>query len=356
MPLGRFDLPAPLNRASVMEMQRANAIELYDQFVIADLFNQNTRLTSTKDFNIPIMRDVRTAGTWHAKPAVGDRAERMSVGMLQGRVLFQAYKDEIEQTHVDGLRLFNANAPDFGQALAAAARQDAARRQAEIVRGYTARCLRNYEIWACNMLSQDSFTLTIDGSSETVTTGLTRNTTTRDTTNITGWGTASTDIVGFILQMFRDAEEDLGGVTHVIYSNRLNDELAKNDTVRAVYNAGSPRFRFTNLADLFSILSPSGAEGVQFMAHKGHYDTNASGGTRLYFWPKWHICFLNMRASVDGDAPIYNAAFPTMDDDYRGGLFTKVWQENEGGVWVKVGHNGGPVIANTERIKLFDVE
>ena len=86
MPLGRFDLPAPLNRASVMEMQRANAIELYDQFVIADLFNQNTRLTSTKDFNIPIMRDVRTAGTWHAKPAVGDRAERMSVGMLQGRV------------------------------------------------------------------------------------------------------------------------------------------------------------------------------------------------------------------------------------------------------------------------------
>jgi len=350
MGTSRFD-EDPLSQQSLTELQILNAIELYEENPLQALYSADTEMTLTEDFKTPVQRDVRTGGVWFAKPNISIPAARESFGMLQGFVLHQGYKDFISRSAGDAIRTHDMNVPQFSQGVANALREGGRREVQRIIRAFTALCLRNREIYSGKMLSTSgSFTLKISGADVVIDTGLTENTT------FGGWGTATTDIVAHLPKMLRLFREETGGNPDVIvYSDRLNDDFADNEELRAILNGGNGMFNFASFPDAARRVGGAALAGTNFVASSQWYDETAEGGTRQYIWPKYKITMFRNRGT-NGSNTICNKVVGTPDDNFQGGLYTDSWEVKEVGTAVKVGDNFGPFNANPEQMMLWNVE
>lgn len=347
MSMGTGDAPY-LARETVTKVITQNVQAILDEFPVYNLFTGGgePEMLAGEVALIDLDYQEKRAADLHTQPGRADRFVHTRTGQILVRMLYTQVKDSIRPNELAQLRLPGESGdvmPGTQQVLAKINR---------IVERGTRTILRARELDCCNMLSSASFTRTVDGVSNTITTGL----------SLLGsgyvsasWATASTDIVGDLGKMLETHIDQAGELPSTcVMSFRQAANIAKNDKIRALLNGnGLPSAgELASAGALSNIFAALGAPGVNVLVHMGHYQ-NASS-TKTYYWASDRLTLVSSPMSALGFATC-----PQILPDgsvSTASIFPHQWVDNEtGDHWIKVQGVGAPYLGDIDKITLFDL-
>ena len=351
MTMGPGDAPY-LAREVIASVITQNVQALLDEFPVYNLF---TSTTGGQPLLVPgevALMDVdyqeRRAAENHTAPGRADRFIHTRTGQLLVRMLYQQVKDAIRPNELAQLRL-----PGQGDNLPPDAAAVAAKINRIVERG-TRTILRAREIDCCSMLSSASYTRTVDGVANTVTTGLTL---LGAGTISASWATASTDIVGDMGKMLETHIDQAGEDPTVCVMSFLQAaNIAKNDKVRALLNGnGLPMAGDLGLGGVISnVFAACGVPGVQVVIHKSHYAN--SSGTKTYYWASDRLTLASLQNSRDVFGFVTCPQILPDGSLSTESIFSHRWVDDESGEhWLKIQGVGAPYLGDTQKITLYDL-
>jgi hypothetical protein len=351
MTFGAGDSPF-LKREVITPVIRSNVSALLDEFPVYTLFTGTSggtpRMVAGEISLLDIDYQEKRKADLHAQPGLADRFIHTRYGQLMVRVLYEQIKDCIRPNELAQLRM-----PGQSSGLAPAAAEVLTKIDTIVERG-TRTILRAREQDCCSMLSSASYTRTVDGVANTVTTGLSLLAAPYVTAN---WATASTDIVGDIGAML-EAHVDQAGEdpTACVISFRQAKNIARNDKVRALLNGnGLPSGGDLGLEGVISrVFAACGAPGVSVTIHKAHYKNGS--GTKTYYWAEDRLTLASLQNGQDVlgyvTAPIILADGSLSTDS----ISPHQWVDNETGEhWIKLQGVGAPYLGDVDKITLYDL-
>lgn len=325
---------------------------LYEQgYPIQQLYLSTTggtpELVRSETSSFTFIEDARRRGSLRSKPGEPDQSKGPRYGRSLTKVAYQIYEQSIPPEYASTIMR-------PGEGIGADATLDATLLERQALQWQdmaqmhdTERCLREFEIWSSQMLSDDEFSLTVDGNSITnVKTGVTINPVTA------AWSDAATDIPAMLVKMYRQFIDEAGGPpTHLIYSFRLLDDLGKNEALQAYAQNRNidPGLLY---AQIPTPLLPGPMRGVQMIEHRGHYKD--SSNNKAYFWPKYKLTML--RLGAQGRNVIRSVTVPNEQNDYRGGLNSWIYRDPKTrDTGIITSHNGAPGNGDTSQILCWDL-
>jgi hypothetical protein len=349
MTMGPGDAPY-LARDVIGGVIKANVSAMLDEFPVYNLFTRGAEplMKAGEVVSLDIDYQERRIAANHTAPGIADRFIHTRFGQILIRSLYHQVKDSIRPNELAQLREAGMSGD-----LSPSQAEVAAKVQRIVERG-TRTILRARERDCCDMLSSASYTRTVDGVSNTITTGL----------SLLGsgyvsasWATASTDIVGDLGKMLETHIDQAGEDPAVcVMSFRQAGNIAKNDKIRALLNGnGLPMpGELASASAISSVFAALGAPGVRVILHKSHYKN--SSGTKTYYWASDRLTLVSADASPD------TLGFLTCPQILPDGtlstasIFSHQWADNETGEhWIRINGVGAPYLGDVEKITLFDL-
>lgn len=323
-----------------------NVSTMLDEYPVLDLFLSTTggapRMVPGEMAAFDVDYSEKRLAPFHASPGIADRVTHTRAGRIIVNVIYQQVKDVIRPNELAQFRLPGMSAEEMYTS-------DAVTQfQAKKIEKLTRAILRQREQDCCDMLSSATYTRTVDGVANTITTGLTLDA----TSAIASWATASTDIPAALGAMY-EAYVDVAGEdpTHIIMSFRQWSNIAKNDEVR--------EFLIRNPAEGGLITLPlslvgSGMGTAKIIVHKSHYKN--SSGTKTYYWAEDRMTFLSLSGGADVLASITCPVIQPDKSLSEDSIFVHTWAEDETGEqWVKVAGVFAPYLGDVDKILCFDL-
>lgn len=347
MSMGTGDAPY-LAREVVTKVIQQNVQNILDEFPVYNLFTGGAEpeMLAGEVALIDLLWNEKRAADLHTQPGRADRFVHTRTGQLLVRMLYTQVKDAIRPNELAQLRMpgESGDVPADAQQVVAKIRR--------IVDAGVRTILRAREIDCSAMLSSASYTRTVDGGSNTITTGLT----------LLGagyvsasWATASTDIVGDLGKMLETHIDRAGELPSVCVMSFLQAaNIAKNDKIRALLNGnGLPAAgQLASESVMSNIFAALGAPGVRTIIHMSHYQN--SSGTKTYYWASDRLSLVS--------SPAENLGFVTCPQILPDGslstssIFPHQWVDDETGEhWIKVQGVGAPYLGDVNKITLFDL-
>lgn len=348
MSMGPGDAPY-LAREVIALVINANLQQMLDEFPVYNLFTGGgePRMVAGEVALLDVDYREKRAADNHTQPGRADRFIHTRNGQILVRMLYQHVKDSIRPNELAQLRTPGQS----GDVMPGAAEVQA--KISRIVQRGMETIMRAREIDCCNLLSSASYTRTVDGVSNTVTTGL----------SLLGsgyisasWATASTDIVADIGKMLETHVDRAGEDPAVcVMSYRQAANIAKNDKIRALLNSnGLPMAGELAQASVISnVFAACGAPGVRVVLHKSHYKD--SSGTKAYYWASDRLTLV----SSPGPDTLGFLTCPQILPDgsiSTSSIFSHTWADDETGEhWLRVQGVGAPYLGDVDKITLFDL-
>lgn len=351
MTMGTGDAPY-LAREVVTRVINANVQAMLDEFPIYNLFTSTSggepQMLPGEVALLDIDYQERRAAENHTQPGRADRFLHTRTGQILVRVLYHQVKDAIRPNELAQLR-----EPGMSGDMSPAAAQVLAKINRIVERG-TRTILRAREIDCANMLSSATYTRTVDGVSNTVTTGLTL---LGSGTISASWSTASTDIIGDMGKMLETHTDQAGEAPTVCAMSFLQAaNIAKNDKVRALLNGnGALQAGDLSIGGVVSAVFASlGAPGVQVITHMSHYKN--SSGTKTYYWASDRMALVSGQGAQDVLGFITCPQILPDGTLSASSIFPHQWVEDETGEhWIKVQGVGAPYLGDVSKITLYDL-
>lgn len=349
MTMGTGDAPY-LAREVVTRVINANVQAMLDEFPIYNLFTGGSepQMLPGEVALLDIDYQERRAADNHTQPGRADRFIHTRTGQILVRMLYHQVKDAIRPNELAQLRMPGQSgdmAPESSQVVA---------KIGKIVERGTRTILRAREIDCCNMLSSASYTRTVDGVANTVTTGLTL----LGSGYISAsWATASTDVIGDCGKMLETHIDQAGEAPTVCAMSFLQAaNIAKNDKVRALLNGnGALQGGDLSIGGVVSAIFASlGAPGVQVITHMSHFKN--SSGTKTYYWASDRMALVSGQGAQDVLGFVTCPQILPDGSLSTSSIFPHQWVEDETGErWIKVQGVGAPYLGDVDKITLFDL-
>jgi hypothetical protein len=335
-----------LQRDVLAGVIQQNVAAALDEFPVLNLFLSTTGgsprmvpgelVTFDTEYN-----EKRLAG-FHAQPGIADRVVHTREGRIIVQMIYQQVKDCIRPNDLARFRMPGMSAEEV---VTSAAVNDMVNKKIEKL---TRAILRQREQDCCSLISSATYTRTVDGVSNTITTGLTLNT----AAPIASWATASTDIPAALGAMYEAFVDQAGSdPTHIVMSFQAWSNLAKNDELREFATRGNLP---GGLIELPLQLVSSGIGPVNVLVHKAHYKTDA--GSKTYYWAEDRMTFLDLSGGAD---VLGTCTCPLILPDKSlstESISTHTWAEDETGEhWVKVQGVFAPYLGDLDKILAFDL-
>jgi hypothetical protein len=335
-----------LQRDVLAGVIQQNVAAALDEFPVLNLFLSTTGgsprmvpgelVTFDTEYN-----EKRLAG-FHAQPGIADRVVHTREGKIIVQMIYQQVKDSIRPNDLARFRMPGMSAEDVYTSADVNAMVN------KKIEKLTRAILRQREQDCCSLISSASYTRTVDGVANTITTGLTLNA----TAPIASWATASTDIPAALGAMYEAFVDQAGAdPTHVVMSFLAWSNLAKNDKIREFAIRGNSG---GGLIELPLNLISNGVGSINVLVHKAHYKTDA--GSKTYYWAEDRMTFLDLSG---GEDVLGTCTCPLILPDKTlstESISTHTWCEDETGEhWVKVQGVFAPYLGDLDKILAFDL-
>lgn len=330
--------------AGVIQQNVASAL---DEFPVLNLFLSTTGGSPSMVQGEMVSFDVEYAekrlAPFHAQPGIADRVVHTREGKIIVQMIYQQVKDAIRTNDLARFRMPGMSAE---QVMSSA---DVDKLINKKIDKLTRTVLRQREQDCCSLISEATYTRTVDGVSNTITTGLTLD----STAPIASWATASTDIPAALGAMY-EAFVDTAGAdpTHIVMSFQAWSNLAKNDKIREFSIRGNGAEG--GLIQLPLNLISTGVGNVNVLVHKAHYKTDA--GSKTYYWKEDRMTFLDLSGGAD---VLGTCTCPLIMPDKTlstESITPHSWVENETGEhWVKLQGVFAPYLGDLDKIRAFDL-
>jgi len=329
--------------AGVIQQNVASAL---DDFPVLNLFLSTTggspRMVPGELATFDTEYNERRLAGFHAAPGIADRVVHTREGRIIVQMIYQQVKDCIRPNDLARFRMPGMSAEDVYTS-------DAVNQMVnKKIDKLTRAILRQREQDCCSLISSATYTRTVDGVANTITTGLTLN----STAPIASWATASTDIPAALGAMYKAFVDQAGAdPTHVVMSFQAWSNLAKNDKLREFATRGNLP---GGLIELPLGLISSGVGTVNVLVHKSHYKTD--NGTKTYYWAEDRMTFLDLSG---GEDVLGTCTCPLIQPDKTlstESISTHTWAEDETGEhWIKVQGVFAPYLGDLDKILAFDL-
>ena len=351
MSFGAGDAPF-LSREVIAGSIEANISDMLDEFPIYNLFCSTSsgrpRMLAGEHAVFDVDYQEKRKADIHAQPGLADRFRHTRYGQISVTMLYEQVKDCLRPNELAQLRMVGLSGQETPTS------KDAADKLAKIVTRGTRTILRSREQDCSSMLSSASYTRTVDGVANTITTGQTLLGSGWVSAN---WATASTDIIGDIGKMLETHIDKAGeDPTDCAISFLTASQIAKNDKVRALLNgAGQLPANSLGYGGVISgVFAALGVPGVNVVVHKSHYK-NASG-TKTYYWSISRMSLLSLQMGAD---VLGYLSCPVIQVD--GSLTTESidshswWSPETEEHSVKIKGRGAPYLGDLDKMTLFDL-
>jgi len=335
-----------LQRDVIAGLIQQNVSMMLDEFPVLNLFLSTTggspRMVPGELAAFDTVYHEKRLAPFHAAPGIADRVVMTREGRIIVQMIYQQVKDAIRPNELAQCRMpgLPAEAPYSQADVDALVRTK--------IEKLTRAILRQREQDCCSMISSATFTRTVDGVSNTITTGLTLNT----AAPIASWATATTDIPAALGAMYEAFVDQAGeDPTDIVMSFQQWSNIAKNDEIREFL------IRTPAVGGLITLpvgLVGPGLGGARIHVHKSHYKD--SSGTKTYYWAEDRMTFLSLSGGQD---VLGTVTCPVIRPDKTlstESIFPHTWSENETGEhWVKVQGVFAPYLGDTDKILAFDL-
>lgn len=343
-------VPSVLKKRVILAIVRLFDDEIYNKFPVQGLFGPPV-LYGESEFVIHLRKTLRKLGTEWASGPTG--ADPEALHTFTKRVMSALYLSKIFRIPPGAINAL-LGFEQIGQtqmlpAQFAAIQAQHTRLIAEGIEDLALFIRRQLEKLCINVLNNTSFSITIDGVSQTFTTGLGA---ANAKTAGASWATASTDILEEWAEWMLAFKRLAGGApTHILLPpNFYADYVLPNTDVRdflirnpALVNADTKR-----------IISDAGGQdpserGQVVMTIDDQYSDD--GSTNSDMWPEGKMVWVR-----DPEMSLTMATVATEDNDWNGGLYSYTFQEqNPRTTCAVVNFNGLPIVKDPNKVMHFDL-
>lgn len=350
MPATVGTVPSMLESEALVGLVLLYADETADAFPITKLFGPLVAYDKSRLIVDRVMKQAKL-GEFKSRPAASRTSELERFSQLVVNSLYQAeqYAVSPDRAAVEDMRLLIASmavgdVPAMPSSFLGMA-EDVRR---EFIQGIFDRVnviRRTHEWLAIQMLTSTSFTVTVDGRSDTVDWhGLV------EQTANASWATAATKLVDEMGEFQKEFRAQAGGDPEiVVVGPDFDSDYINGNTQMLELLARYPEFAANP-----AILGPERwTKAPQFEVFRVQPQYVATyGASRAYMWPAEHMTFVRAASQV-----LENATVRTPDNNHAGGYFARMIEKVEAprGFKCDVTYNAIPIIKDPTQVMTCDL-
>lgn len=341
-------VPTMLRKEALVATVRLFDDAVYNEFPVQALFGEPV-VYAENELVIAIQRTLRKLGTaWKSGPHTADPEVLADFTKKIVSAYYLAKSYRIPPGHLNQVRMLDQIADGLLARNIQVLAQTKAREIAEAVAQLTLFIRRQFEKLCIDVLNNTSFSLTVDGATQTFSGFLSAD---NAKTAAASWATASTGILEEWADWQLDFRRLAGGApTHVLVpSDFFASYIMPNDDLRD-FLIRNPEFISADARRMVGDIAGQGAERrFEVITVDARYDNDGSSAADL--WPEGKMVWVRDPARC-----LRAATVATEDNDYNGGLYAYTFDEvNPKTTNVVVNFNAVPLVLDPNCVMHFDL-